>query len=506
MTKVNTPSIKDLAAELKKTKKELKEKTLLIDTLLESSQVGYWDWNVKEDKQFISQAIKQMFGYSPDELIGDSNLIREKIHPEDLDNINKVIEQHFKSKGETPFSTIMRYFHKDGSIVWVLTKGKVVEWDSEGKPLRMLGSNFNITNLMQTKNALELSELRFKSSFKHAGIGIALVAPDGKPFEVNEVFQQLLQYSEKELKSMTFAELTHPNDAEKDVETYKELLEGKIPNYNLDKRYIRKDKTSIWCNLSVALVRDQATNDPLYAIAMVQDITSQKRAEQELKKTNEQLENFAFLASHDLQEPLSTIKSFTNLIERRFGKELTEDGQTYLNFISSASARMSTLIKDLLDYSRIGTNRKLSTVDCNELLKNIQNDLSAQIHESDVTINVEPLPTLTAYHTELRLLFQNLISNAIKFNDPKRKLVISISVQSKLNEWIFEVKDNGIGIEEKYIDKIFKLFHRLHSKSEFEGTGIGLAHCQKIVELHEGSIWVESEFGVGSSFFFSIPN
>ena len=169
-----------------------------------------------------------------------------------------------------------------------------------------------------------------------------------------------------------------------------------------------------------------------------------------------------------------------------------------------ASNRMMELTKGLLEYSRIGVERKLDLVDCNLILSTIINDLDIKIRESNATIEFEDLPTINGYGQELHVLFQNLISNALKFRKKDRSLLISISAQREIGRWLFKVSDNGIGIPEKDMDEIFVIFKRLHDRTEIEGNGIGLAHCKKIVELHGGSIWVESTFGQGSTFYFTV--
>ena len=167
---------------------------------------------------------------------------------------------------------------------------------------------------------------------------------------------------------------------------------------------------------------------------------------------------------------------------------------------------MSKLIKGLLDYSRIGANKELVSVDCDKLVKNVLNDLSAQINETKAEVEVDPLPVLMGYETELYGLFQNLISNAIKFRKKEVKPKIHILAHKREDSWEFGIADNGIGMEPKYQQKIFAIFQRLHLRKEYEGTGIGLAHCQKIVDLHGGKIWVDSQPGAGSTFYFTIPD
>jgi signal transduction histidine kinase len=231
-----------------------------------------------------------------------------------------------------------------------------------------------------------------------------------------------------------------------------------------------------------------------------------ERQKDKLNRTNKELEQFAYIASHDLQEPLRTVMSFVNLLKEDYQGKPDEDTYKYLQFISQSTKRMSSLIKGLLDYSQLGTEKEVSTIDCGQVLNEIKEDLSARIKETNTTLRVDELPQVRAGYTELRLLFQNLINNAIKFQKKKVQPEINITAKQELNHWKFSVQDNGIGIAPEHVEKIFSIFQRLHNRKEYEGTGIGLAHCQKIVDLLGGKIWVESELDKGCTFYFTIPN
>lgn len=226
----------------------------------------------------------------------------------------------------------------------------------------------------------------------------------------------------------------------------------------------------------------------------------------ELQRSNAELQQFAYIASHDLQEPLRTIHSFCGLLESDCKGQLSESADEYLSFITGAASRMSSLIKGLLDHSRIGKTKKRMKVNCATIINEVLSDLAASISESDSGIEVGELPILKGSDSEFRLLFQNLISNAIKFRKKETKPRIKVSATKENGGWTFAVQDNGIGIAEQHDRRIFDMFQRGRSLAKYEGTGIGLAHCRKIVELYGGRIWVESEPGMGSTFFFSIPD
>ncbi len=253
-------------------------------------------------------------------------------------------------------------------------------------------------------------------------------------------------------------------------------------------------------------------NDDLILSIVVSDLTKYRAFEKELQiknrqlnELNDELKNFAYVASHDLQEPLRTVTNYVGLFNKKYSQTLDEKAGTYLKFVTDATARMQMLISDLLEYSRIGRHdAELKEINCNELLQTVLSDMSLTIKESKAEIRSEKLPIIDGYPTEIKSLFQNLLSNAIKFRKKDIGPVINITVQDKDTEWLFAIKDNGIGIDKIYFDRIFIIFKRLHTSVEYPGTGIGLAQVKKIVELHKGRVWIESELDKGSTFYFSI--
>lgn len=225
----------------------------------------------------------------------------------------------------------------------------------------------------------------------------------------------------------------------------------------------------------------------------------------ELERQNKELEQFAYVASHDLQEPLRTTSSFVDLFQQQYKGKLDEKADKYLSYIVQAAGRMRVLITDLLEYSRIGAKKQLQQVDCNTLMHEVLTDLGQAIKEANAEIIASDLPTIIGYPTEIKLLFQNLIFNSIKFRRKNVTPRIWIQATRKGHAWQFAFSDNGIGIAKEHNERIFIIFQRLHTRSEYSGSGIGLSHCKKIVELHKGRIWLDSEPGKGSTFYFTIP-
>ncbi len=227
------------------------------------------------------------------------------------------------------------------------------------------------------------------------------------------------------------------------------------------------------------------------------NITLERKVQQrtaELERKNKELEQFAYVASHDLREALQTTSGFVQLLRKQYHGRLDPTADQYIDYVVQASGRMKTLIKDLLDYSRIGRGNESRQVDCNVIVQEVLADLHNVIVENGVYIKMSPMPLLyNAHATELKSLFQNLVSNSIKFRKPGITPVIHIDAQQLNGFWQFSVKDNGIGIEDQYLERIFVIFQRLHNRSTYDGSGIGLAHCKKIAELHGGKIWVQSD-------------
>lgn len=230
-----------------------------------------------------------------------------------------------------------------------------------------------------------------------------------------------------------------------------------------------------------------------------------KRIDQ-LERRNKELEQFAYIASHDLQEPLRNINSFIYLFKKEYQGNLDENADMYIEYMVNASTRMQDLIIGLLEYSRTGKSSEREQINCNLLMDELVEDFRAVIRNTNSKIVYEKLPIITGYKVELKQLLQNLLSNAIKFRNKDQAPEVEIIAEAIDNYWRFTFQDNGIGIDKIHQEKVFIVFQRLHSRTDFPGSGIGLAHCKRIVDLHGGKIWIESEIGKGSTFYFTLVN
>ncbi len=302
-----------------------------------------------------------------------------------------------------------------------------------------------------------------------------------------------------------------PSDEDKE-EIIHSIAEKGI--FNKEIIHQRKEGTPVYIGSTVMELKD-INNDIIGYIAVNRDISKRKKVQEELKETienlkrsNEELERFAYVASHDLQEPLRTIASFTQLLERRYKGKFDSDADEFMDYIVEAAKRMKEQIEGLLEYSRVATKGKeFQSIYTNSILDHVINNLKVSIEEYNGEVTHDTLPNIKGDTGQLQRVFQNLISNALKFSkeDEPPKVHISACEDPQNNEYIFSVSDNGIGIEEQYMERIFVIFQRLHTREKYMGTGIGLSIVKKIIERHGGRVWVESEFKKGSTFYFTLP-
>ena len=267
------------------------------------------------------------------------------------------------------------------------------------------------------------------------------------------------------------------------------------------KAHVANERDNVWYDELTRLNNDLATAHREQA----KTAAELARLNEQLSRSNAELEQFAYVASHDLQEPLRMVSSYTQLLSRRYKGRLDADADEFIAYAVDGANRMQSLINDLLAYSRVGTRGKeFEPTDCTAVLDLALANLKAAIEESGAVVTHGPLPTVMGDKLQFGQLLQNLIGNAIKYHgaEPPR---VHVSAEQKGHEWVFAVRDNGIGIDPQYAERIFVIFQRLHTREEYAGTGIGLAICKKIVERHGGRIWVESQAGSGATFYFTIP-
>jgi PAS domain S-box-containing protein len=394
-------------------------------------------------------------------------------------------------------------------------KDYVIQVEKEGNDeVGALVDGFNemLGQIRQRDEALKEAENKYRSIFENTIAGIFQTSLEGRFINANPALARIFGYDSPEelvdrIKDIGRQIYVDPNRREVYLRGLQE--EGKVTNFEFQS--YRKDGSVIWISMNARLVRGK-DGEVLYTEGSAQDITDRKRAEKEVKekeeelvRSNQELERYAYLASHDLQEPLRMVTSYMQLLERRYKDKLDQDAKEFIDFAVDGAMRMHRLINDLLTYSRVGTRGKaLAPTDTEDVFEQSLSNLQVAIEERRVQVTHDPLPKVMADDVQLGQLFQNLVGNAIKFNQQEVPRVHVSAIQCP-GEWVFSVKDNGIGIDPEFKERIFLIFQRLHCKETYPGTGIGLAVCKKILERHGGRIWVESEIGKGATFYFTLP-
>jgi PAS domain S-box-containing protein len=348
-------------------------------------------------------------------------------------------------------------------------------------------------------------EKLFRVAFESSPSGMVMVDRDGAIILVNREIERLFGYTREELLGQSIDMLVprsmrpaHPEYRAK----FFERPESRRMGTGRDLFGRRRDGSEVPLEIGLNPIE---TDGGLCVLASVVDLSARKRAEEELRRSNEELERFAYVASHDLQEPLRTVASYVQLLERRYGDKLDSDATEFIGFAVAGAKRMQRLIDDLLSFSRVGTRGgDFVATPANMAIDASLENLGAAILEADARIERSELPVVLADPAQLDHLFTNLIGNALKFRGKERTLV-RIAAARDGAFWHFTITDNGIGIDPQYFERIFVIFQRLHLREEFPGTGIGLAICKKIVERHGGRIWVESVLGSSSTFHFTLP-
>lgn len=369
------------------------------------------------------------------------------------------------------------------------------------------------TDALLTRAALRDREERFRRMFEGAAIGFAIVELDGHFRSANRSLCDMLGYTEDELKQLNFRDVTYPEDLEPDLALVERLVAGEIDSYRLEKRFLHKQGHNVWVLIAISLVRD-STGAPQYFVSQGTDISVQKEAEQalarratELERSNAELEQFAYVASHDLRQPLRTVASYAELLAERYSSRLDERADRWITYVLGGVDRMQRLIDDLLALARVHTHAgAFVETDTAALVRRTWRQVR---HEYPCQARLEHrnLPVIFADTGQLEQLFQNLFDNALKYSRAGIPLEVQVSAEPVEREpglWEFTVRDNGIGIDMTYADRIFEIFQRLHQSDEYKGTGIGLAICKRIIERHGGQIRVDSVPGEGASFRFTL--
>jgi PAS domain S-box-containing protein len=477
------------------------------DLALQGTGDGVWDWDLVKGKTFLSRRSRELLGYESDGP-AYSEPRWSLVHPDDIAQVKAGMEQHLR--GETPvFSCEFRARCLDGTYLWIMSRGRVIARDAGGKPLRVVGTHKDITERRRAQEALEHREGLLREFITHSPAAIAMLDRDVRYIQASRRWLTDYKLDGQELVGRSHYEV-FPNIPERWKQVHQRVLAGNAIESCEEDPFPRADGGMDWLNWEVR---------PWYEgggeigglIFFTQVVTERKvlslklqEQNRQLSRSNAELEQFAYVASHDLQEPLRAITGCTQILAQRCKGRLDASTDTLVEHIVDGSARMKALIEGLLRLSRVGAHEHLATdVDTSAVLRDALRNLEPRILKEDAQVSCGPVPQLRGDATQLLQLFQNLIGNALKYRGSERPQV-RITAARTAEGHQFSVQDNGIGIEAQYFERIFGVFQRLHTRDEYPGTGIGLAICRKIVERHGGRIWLESTLGSGSTFHFTL--
>ena len=541
-------TLNQLFHDLYESKKSLKDQKERYDLALQGSKVGLLDWNINNDILYCTTSVCEILGIEKTEIFEKSNWLFKRCHKDDKEFIYSTLIAHLKL--DQAFDLECRLRHEDGHYIWVRAHGQAIR-DKIGKAIRMVGYFVDISNLKSHEKLINSLysisidantplEKKINKIFKEALAFLKLEAAILCKIENDKYYVQhyecpseysLSKNSVYDLKDTHCSETIMKNKmlALHDVEhsylrnitahtqyginTYIGMPlqhQGKI--YGTVNFFDRKTKSkpfnereksfvrliSQW--LGNEIIRSQYIESLRETEHYLEDVVS------ELTKSNAELENFVYVASHDLQEPLRMITTFGELLKTNNSKQLDENAKTYLGYMSHSASQMRGLIKGLLEYARANKDEEqIQDVDIYDIIEHVKYNLNKQIIESNAKIISGKLPVILANKASMISLLQNLVSNAIKFQSKDTQPIIKIDITENINEWKFKIIDNGIGIDPSYMNTIFEPFKRLHARTEYSGSGIGLAVCKKITERMNGKIWAEPNSGAGTTFIFTMP-
>jgi PAS domain S-box-containing protein len=500
----------------KRNEERLRNSQAIINLAIEAGEIGVFTWNLEQGKLVWNKYMHEHFGLPPEKFTGTIQDFMDRVHPEDVAKVEASIEGDFDNKSK--YIIDYRVVLDNGQINYMEATG-VLSRNPEGKAVEMTGICLNVTEKKEFENLLREKEERFRLAFEHSPTGLALQSLDGKWLKVNKALCDIIGYTEEELLKTTFQDITHPDDLKNDSVHLEKLINGEVESYHLEKRYIHKKGEIVWIQINKSMVRNEK-GDPLYFISQMYNITRRKLAEMEIKKMNDileahteklesanrELESFTYSVSHDLRAPLRSINGYAQVLKEDYSPSLDKEGNEVIDIVIRNAQRMGQLIDDLLEFSRIGRKDVAKgIVNMPSLVEGIANEMIEQEKDRVIDLKILPLEKVKADMQMIRQVWINLISNAIKYTRNKEVASIEIGCKNHEDEVCYYIKDNGVGFNMNYVDKLFEVFQRLHRNDEFEGTGVGLALVRRIINRHGGKIWVEAKENQGATFYFTLP-
>jgi PAS domain S-box-containing protein len=476
---------------------------------VEAGEMGTWFWNIQQDEISWSAKFRTLFGLTSDAKLTYQAAL-DLIHPDDRPRIDQSVKNTLEQG--VPYDIEYRVVWPDSSVHWIAAKGRARR-SPEGVPVEMQGTAVDVTERKNAERHLAQMEGRYRGLLEAAPDAIVVVNQGGEIVLLNVQAEKQFGYRRDELVGQKVKSIIPEGFAERLIadgtRTAAEALAQQIGT-GIELIGRRKDGSEFPIEIMLSPLESA---EGILVTAAIRDITERKKSEEhlvktvgELKSSNDELQQFAYVASHDLQEPLRMVASYSQLLAKRYKGRLDSDADEFIAYAVDGANRMQGLIQDLLAYSRAGANGKpLRKISSEYALKEALTNLRATVEESGAVVTHDPLPAITTDDTQLAQVFQNLIGNAIKYRSAEVPRVHVSAMKNGGNEWIFSVRDNGLGIDPQYFNRIFILFQRLHGRAEFKGTGIGLTICKKMLERLGGRIWVESQLEKGSTFYFALP-
>ncbi len=503
MTPPAPPGAVEASADLAQAREKLRIAEERLKTLFECAPDAYFLNDLMGTFLHGNKAAEELCGYPREELLGKSflklNLLPQRQLPRAAGYLARLAMGH--SVGPVEFLMNKR----DGTQIQVELRASPVRMDNKDL---VLGTIRDISAQKRTEEALRESEEKFKIIFEEACEGIAYLDGAGCVLDVNKKAIEILDQTRAQILGKNFIELgiLDPADAPALLNHFQQLLCGTMRSLGLSITDKREERLYLECSASVVQNKGQER----CVVVMIRDVTDSRRAEEQqaryvrrLSEINQELQDFAHIVSHDLKAPLRAIKVIADWLSTDYQDQLDAQGKENLRLLDRRVSHMQNLIEGILQYSRVGrAEQRVTPVDLNRLLPEIVDNLAVPPH---IEIDIQAaLPTLQADATKVTQVFQNLLTNAVKYMDkPEGRIAVTCAAQDSW--WLFRVTDNGPGIEAKYFERIFKIFQTLVPKDEYESTGVGLTLVKKIVELYGGKVWVESVVGQGSTFLFTWP-
>jgi len=535
----------------KRQEEEVKKNMNILNRAQQIAHVGNWALNLKTNSFTWSDEVFRIFGFNPQEFKPDMDWLSIHVHPADKKLFRKSVNMALCEN--KLFYIDMRVVRPDGSIRYVNWVADRCGRDAVGNPTRLFGIIQDVTDRKHQEGEIKKNAGILERAQQIAHVGNWALEIKNKGFQWSDEVFRIFGYEPKDFKPTMHWVIYHAHNEDK--EKVRAAMESAIKEnklFNIDYRITTLEGNLKYVNCLADRSRKDRDGNVEFIYGIIQDITDRKVAELEilkaqegleakvaertaelekanramqdeieerkrmemaldkerveLKRSNEELEQFAYIASHDLQEPLRMVNQYVQLLGKRYKGKLDPRADEYIQFSAEGTARMRQMIVDLLEFSRVGTRtRPPEPTNLEEVVNQVMSNLTVAIGECNAKVTHDPMPVVLSDFTQIMHVFQNLVGNAIKFRKEGVPPEVHIGAESRGEDWVFSVADNGIGIDPKYFNKLFIIFQRLNSAQQYKGNGIGLAICKKIIERHGGRIWVESTPGQGTTFFFTLP-